>query len=110
LVGGELRREGGICRWRAGQRTSMGEAGFSNSVAILGRCKEEEERTDRRSPHVGERKREKALLLECTIPKTRHLLAIVPRQLGLSGLCGGGGSLRGRWADTCGLGGWAGFQ
>jgi hypothetical protein len=72
-----------------GRRSCPGAAGFSDSADRLGRHGEEEEWADRRGPLVSERKREKALLLECTNLKRMRLLANAPwrhRPSGLRGL------------------------
>jgi hypothetical protein len=67
---------------------------FGDGVAGLGWHGEKEERADWWGPHVSERKREKALLLECTNPKRRYHLANAPRRrrpMGEVGQCGGTG-------------------
>jgi hypothetical protein len=64
----------------------------------------EEESADRWGPHVSERKREKALLLECTNLKRRRLLVNAPQCHEPSGLREGGSGLRGRWVSVGGLG------
>jgi hypothetical protein len=53
---GELRHKGGITRLQAVPWTWMGVAGFSAGAARLGRRGDEEERADRRGPHVSERR------------------------------------------------------
>jgi hypothetical protein len=83
---------------------------FGDGVAGLGWRGEKEERADWWGPHVSERKREKALLLECTNPKRRYHLANAPRWHGPRGYageaaaCGGGGPVWQNWA------GWVGLQ
>jgi hypothetical protein len=57
----------------------------------------EEERTDRRGPHVDDR-REKTSQVECANLMRRRLMANTPRHFGPAGLSWGGEPVWGSWA------------